>query len=127
VGEGPIAAISGAFALSPLVKKNALTAAMTAIKTTALTIRRPVRLLIARELALRAPVLNVVVQNRFQSCVKPSDCFRNLGEGTLLRKRNYFKELFNRRGHPMGRYLLLWLLGIPIPILLLIWAFGGLH
>ena len=27
----------------------------------------------------------------------------------------------------MGRYLLLWLLGIPIPILLLIWLFGGLH
>jgi len=29
--------------------------------------------------------------------------------------------------HTMGRYLLLWLLGIPLPILLLIWAFGGLH
>jgi hypothetical protein len=28
---------------------------------------------------------------------------------------------------PMGRYLLLWLLGIPLPILLLIWVFGGLH
>jgi hypothetical protein len=125
VGEGPIAAVSGGFALSPLVKKNALTAAMTAIRTT--TIRRPVRLLIARALALRAPVLNVVVQSRFQSCVKPSDCFRNLGEGTLLRKPHYFKELFNQRGYPMGRYLLLWLLGIPIPILLLIWAFGGLH
>jgi len=27
----------------------------------------------------------------------------------------------------MGRYLLLWLLGIPLPILVLIWAFGGLH
>jgi hypothetical protein len=27
----------------------------------------------------------------------------------------------------MGRYFLLWLLGVPIPILLLIWAFGGLH
>ena len=27
----------------------------------------------------------------------------------------------------MGRYLLLWLLGVPIPSLLLIWAFGGLH
>jgi len=27
----------------------------------------------------------------------------------------------------MGRYLLLWLLGIPLPILILIWAFGGLH
>jgi hypothetical protein len=33
-----------------------------------------------------------------------------------------------RRGEPtMGRYLLLWLLGIPIPILVLIWMFGGLH
>jgi hypothetical protein len=30
-------------------------------------------------------------------------------------------------GLTMGRYLLLWLLGVPIPILLLIWAFGGLH
>jgi len=27
----------------------------------------------------------------------------------------------------MGRYLLLWLLGVPIPILLPIWAFGGPH
>ncbi len=27
----------------------------------------------------------------------------------------------------MGRYLLLWLLGVPIPILILIWAFGGLN
>jgi len=27
----------------------------------------------------------------------------------------------------MGRYLLLWLLGVPIPILLLIWALGGFH
>jgi len=27
----------------------------------------------------------------------------------------------------MGRYLLLWMLGIPLPILLLIWVFGGLH
>jgi hypothetical protein len=27
----------------------------------------------------------------------------------------------------MGRGLLLWLIGIPIPIILLIWVFGGLH
>jgi len=27
----------------------------------------------------------------------------------------------------MGRYLLLWLLGVPLPILLLIYALGGLH
>lgn len=31
------------------------------------------------------------------------------------------------RGDIMGRYLLLWMLGIPLPILLLIWMFGGLH
>jgi len=27
----------------------------------------------------------------------------------------------------MGRYFLLWLLGIPLPILALIWIFGGLR
>ena len=27
----------------------------------------------------------------------------------------------------MGRGMLLWLIGIPIPIILLIWLFGGLH
>jgi hypothetical protein len=27
----------------------------------------------------------------------------------------------------MGRGILLWLLGIPIPIILLIWLLGGLH
>ena len=33
----------------------------------------------------------------------------------------------NSKGAFMGRYLLLWLLGVPIPILVLIYAFGGLH
>jgi hypothetical protein len=27
----------------------------------------------------------------------------------------------------MGKGLLLWLIGIPIPIILVIWLFGGLH
>ena len=27
----------------------------------------------------------------------------------------------------MGRGLLLWLIGIPIPIILIIWLLGGLH
>jgi len=27
----------------------------------------------------------------------------------------------------MGRGLLLWLIGIPIPIILLVWPLGGLH
>jgi hypothetical protein len=36
-------------------------------------------------------------------------------------------ERRRREEKPMGRYALLWLLGVPIPILLLIWAFGGLN
>jgi hypothetical protein len=31
-----------------------------------------------------------------------------------------------RKDRTMGRGLLLWLIGIPLPIILLIWAFGGL-
>jgi hypothetical protein len=31
-----------------------------------------------------------------------------------------------RKEHTMGRGLLLWLIGIPIPIILLVWLFGGL-
>jgi len=27
----------------------------------------------------------------------------------------------------MGRGLLLWLIGIPLPIIILIWLLGGLH
>jgi hypothetical protein len=27
----------------------------------------------------------------------------------------------------MGKGLLLWLIGIPLPIILVIWLFGGLH
>jgi hypothetical protein len=37
------------------------------------------------------------------------------------------KVIEERKEFDMGRYLLLWLLGVPIPILLLIWLFGGLH
>jgi hypothetical protein len=33
----------------------------------------------------------------------------------------------NQEENKMGRGLLLWLIGIPIPIILLIWLFGGLH
>jgi hypothetical protein len=42
---------------------------------------------------------------------------------------NGIETQFNLRkgGVPMGRYLLLWLIGVPLPILALIYAFGGLH
>jgi len=36
-------------------------------------------------------------------------------------------QLKHNGGSFMGRYLLLWMLGIPLPILVLIYAFGGLH
>lgn len=31
-----------------------------------------------------------------------------------------------RGGDPMGRGLLLWIIGIPLPIILVIWLLGGL-
>ena len=43
------------------------------------------------------------------------------------RRRVPFASKTNIGALTMGRYLLLWMLGIPIPILLLIWLFGGLH
>jgi hypothetical protein len=35
-------------------------------------------------------------------------------------------RLHNSGGRVMGRGLILWLLGVPIPILLLMWALGWL-
>jgi hypothetical protein len=42
--------------------------------------------------------------------------------------RNLHRDRIQCAGRPhMGRYLLLWLLGVPLPILVLIYALGGLH
>jgi hypothetical protein len=48
-----------------------------------------------------------------------------MGEGTRVPVSALYRR--GPKEMPMGRYLLLWLLGVPIPILLLIWAFGGLN
>jgi len=50
---------------------------------------------------------------------------RSRGAGTEVSPARYQAD--NGMEKAMGRYLLLWLLGVPIPILILIWAFGGLH
>jgi hypothetical protein len=75
--------------------------------------------------------LNVAVQNRFQAGRKPEDLRpRELGETPAAEpsgKNSINSTSFPIADHPMGRYILLWLLGIPITILVLIWAFGGLH
>jgi hypothetical protein len=55
--------------------------------------------------------------------------------GPLNFDENVFGTCWQRREFPiriteertMGRYMLLWLVGVPIPILVLIWLFGGLH
>jgi hypothetical protein len=39
--------------------------------------------------------------------------------------RRWFAD--NQGDVTMFRYGLLWLLGVPLPILVLIWALGGLH
>ena len=48
-----------------------------------------------------------------------------LGTKRLVREFIHITQRWRMR--IMGRYLLLWMLGIPLPILVLIYAFGGLH
>jgi hypothetical protein len=40
--------------------------------------------------------------------------------------RPFFSHDTNPEG-AMGRGLILWLIGIPLPIILLVWALGGLN
>ena len=47
--------------------------------------------------------------------------------GTPPRLRALIAHQFGDGGNHMGRYLLLWLIGVPLPILVLIYAFGGLN
>jgi hypothetical protein len=48
--------------------------------------------------------------------------------GTFLWFRRLFANVtISVGGTKMGRGLLLWLIGIPLPIILLIWLFGGLN
>lgn len=37
----------------------------------------------------------------------------------------FFNPLFNSEVNTMGRGLLLWLLGVPIPVIILLWLFFG--
>jgi hypothetical protein len=46
--------------------------------------------------------------------------------GTSRRSRRSFPDNERRGDRRMGRGLLLWMVGIPLPIILLIWLFGGL-
>jgi hypothetical protein len=52
---------------------------------------------------------------------------RSHGRREPKRRLAHFFPASGDGGKAMGRYLLLWLLGIPLPILLLVWLLGGLH
>ena len=57
------------------------------------------------------------------------DCFAALAMtvGNNRHPPRIYPHIAKWRKHIMGRYLLHWMLGIPLPILVLIYAFGGLH
>ena len=45
--------------------------------------------------------------------------------GTVLTRERYSSD--KSLEVTMGRGLLLWLIGIPIPIIIIVWLLGGLH
>ncbi len=57
-----------------------------------------------------------------------ADNFMELAGGTASGRPRYRADIAVKLGRQtMARYGLLWMLGVPIPILLLIWMFGGLN
>jgi hypothetical protein len=61
-------------------------------------------------------------------CVRRATTAVGANFGTPLHRHALLSvEINDRWSSIMGRYLLLWMLGIPLPILVLIYLFGGLH
>jgi hypothetical protein len=56
-----------------------------------------------------------------------SEVFRSSREQLRPRRKFLLVGVVERRRTSMGKGLLLWLIGIPIPIILLLWIFGFLH
>jgi hypothetical protein len=53
--------------------------------------------------------------------------FDSFNDRNFAADRAFFNRSIPIGDENMGRGLLLWLIGIPLPIILLIWLFGGLH
>jgi hypothetical protein len=47
--------------------------------------------------------------------------------GTFRRAASCLGSPYRPEEDVMGRGLLLWLIGIPLPIILIVWLLGGLH
>src|SRR5262245_14976204 len=80
----------------------------------------------------RACVINAALMGRFrrlepnaQHSRWPTNNERMLKSDGGFSKRTCATR--EQREQTMGRYLLLFLLGVPLPILVLIWLLGGLH
>ena len=58
--------------------------------------------------------------------VDPTASFEGTGSGTKRKNFLLFMRSSSQQEDGMGRGLLLWLIGVPIPIILLIWFLGGL-
>jgi hypothetical protein len=50
---------------------------------------------------------------------------RNFANGRALELRHHLETPVRETN--MGRGVLLWLIGIPLPIILIVWLLGGLH
>jgi hypothetical protein len=74
---------------------------------------------------MSAPQINCYQMDNIDSCeeFRPGESARSGWNRSLS---SWF-SLQWLEDHVMGRYLLLWLLGVPLPILFLIWIIGGLH
>jgi hypothetical protein len=53
--------------------------------------------------------------------------FRNGMRNSTRHREFHLNADGKRMDNAMGRYALLWMIGVPVPILVLIWLFGGLH
>ena len=95
------------------------------------TLRFPVNTLSKRApSATRPPLLGSETEriSRRGFCVQPARRGRATGSGTFAPDHGYLGGSDEvTQEDVMGRGLLLWLLGIPLPIILLIWVLGGLH
>jgi len=73
-----------------------------------------------------------VLFNPWRVCTVPPRAAKgHVGQGGTKSPYRFYRSAHIRdrdKGEKeMGRYVLLWLLGVPIPILLLVWMFGGLN
>jgi hypothetical protein len=132
-------AVAAGLSVSSLAPASAILALLAALTGTRLTLLLLARLLLAALLLLARILIGILIHLNL-SCGL-ARCGTHHAPNPRQERASCLRRSFWNRTTPtrvplshngtteeiMGRYLLLWLLGIPLPILLLIWVFGGLH